>query len=150
MGHADVISTARPYRGARRRRGLFRDADGAVTVEFIIWIPVLLVILAFTADACLMYLIQADMWNVARDTARRMSTGQFTTNTAAQTYAGGQMLYPGKTYTITATGAGQAGVDKVIDVTLPISQAGVFGVLATFGSFTGATLEAKVTMRSEK
>jgi len=121
-----------------------------VTVEFIIWIPVLLVILAFTADACLMYLIQADMWNVARDTARRMSTGQLATNTAAHDYAAGQMLYPGKTYTIVPTGAGQAGVDKVIDVTLPISQAGVFGVLATFGSFTGATLEAKVTMRSEQ
>jgi len=148
VGHADVIAMARPYRGARR--GLFRAADGAVTVEFIIWIPVLLVILAFTADACLMYLIQADMWNVARDTARRMSTGQLATNDAAKTYAAGQMLYPGKTYVITPTGAGQAGVDKVIDVTFPISQAGVFGVLATFGSFTGATLEAKVTMRSEQ
>src|SRR5215475_9601986 len=142
------MRTAIPFRFRRGNRFLAGN-EGSVTVEFVIWIPVLLVILAFTADACLMYLVQADMWNVARDTVRRMSTGQITTIADAKTYASGQMLYSTKPYVITPTFAATANGDDIIDITLPVSQASVFGTLASFGGFSSATLEAKVTMRSE-
>ena len=121
-----------------------RGERGSITVEFVIWIPVFLVILGFIADASLMYVMQANMWNVARDAARRMSTGELD-KVAAETYAGNQLLYPNKPYTITAT----KGSDDVVEISIPIENASIFGVLAAYGSFTNATLRAKVTMRSE-
>jgi Flp pilus assembly protein TadG len=130
----------------KRLNALIRGKDGLVSVEFVLWMPVFFLILAFTADACVLYLMQADMWNVARDTARRMATGQLTTTAAAQTYASGQLLYPTKPYTYTIT----QGTDDVVGISIPISSASIFGVLAVYGSFSSATLNAQVTMRAEQ
>jgi Flp pilus assembly protein TadG len=130
----------------KRARRFGRSERGVITVEFVIWMPVFLVILAFIADACALYLMQADMWNVARDTARRMTTGQLATTLEAHDYAAAQLMYPNKPYTITAT----PGVpDDVVEITIPIRDASIFGVLAVYGSFSDATLKAKVTMRAE-
>lgn len=130
----------------KRLRSFGRSERGVITVEFVIWMPVFLVILAFIADACALYLIQADMWNVARDTARRMTTGQLGTAQEAHDYAAAQLMYPNKPYTITAT----PGVpDDVVQITIPITNASIFGVLAIYGSFSDATMTAKVTMRAE-
>lgn len=121
-----------------------REQQGVITVEFVIWMPVFLVMLAFIADASFLYLMQADMWNVARDTTRRMTTGQLTAANAPA-YAGAQLMYPSKPYIVTAT----QGLDDVVEISIPIKNASVFGVLAVFGSFSDATLRAKVTMRAE-
>jgi Flp pilus assembly protein TadG len=133
-------------RGRKRARlaNFGREQRGTITVEFVIWIPVFLVIMAFMADGCLLYLMQADMWSVARDTARRMTTGQMNAE-VAHDYAASQMMYPNKPYTITTT----AGVDDVVEISIPVKDASVFGVLAAYGSFTDAVLKAKVTMRAE-
>lgn len=130
--------------GRPRLAGFARGERGSITVEFVIWMPVFLVILAFIADACLLYLMQADMWNVARDTARRMTTGQLN-KPEAETYAKNQLLYSNKPYIVTAT----QGADDVVEITIPVANASVFGVLAAYGSFTNATLRARVTMRAE-
>lgn len=121
-----------------------RSTRGSMTVEFVIWIPILLVILAFTADACKLYLTQADMWDVARDTARRMSTGQYCAPDAAQDYAETQLLYP-LTYTFAIT----QGANDIVEITTPVAGASVFGVLASYGGFIDKTVGAKVTMPSE-
>lgn len=121
-----------------------RSTRGALTVEFVIWIPVFLVIMAFTADACKLYLTQADMWDVARDTARRMSTGQYCKIPDAQTYAQSQLLYP-LSYTFTIT----PGTTDVVEIDTPVSGASVFGILADYGGFTANTLRAKVSMPAE-
>jgi Flp pilus assembly protein TadG len=134
-------------RGRKRARlaNFGREQRGSITVEFVIWIPVFLIIMAFMADGCLLYLMQADMWSVARDTARRMTTGQMNA-TAAHDYAASQMMYPGKHYTINAS---VIGTDDVVEISIPVKDASVFGVLAAYGSFTDAVLKAKVTMRAE-
>lgn len=121
-----------------------REQRGSITVEFVIWIPVFLVIMGFIADATMLYLMQADMWNVARDTTRRMTTGQLSAPDA-ETYAASALLYPNKNYTITAT----QGTDDVVEISLPVTDASIFGVLAAFGGFSSSVLDAKVTMRDE-
>jgi Flp pilus assembly protein TadG len=132
------------FRRRARGTGFGAGERGSVTVEFVLWMPVFLVILGFIADATMLYLMQADMWNVARDTVRRMTTGEL--NAAdAKSYAATALLYPNKPYTITAT----SGSDDVVEIQLPVQQASVFGVLAVFGGFTNAVLDAKVTMRDE-
>jgi|GEM_PF-860108 len=130
---------------------------GTVTVEFILWMPVLLLILAFTADACQLYQVQADMWNVASDTARRMATGELVATTAttgtAQSYAATQLLYPNLPYTynfVEGSMTSTPPVDDVAEITVPMASASVFGILAVYGSFTGASIDVKVTMRAEQ
>jgi hypothetical protein len=141
-----ITLVSRVARFGKHLNAVIRKKDGLVSVEFVLWMPVFFLILAFTADACVLYLMQADMWNVARDTARRMATGQLTTTAAAQTYASGQLLYPSKPYTYSIT----QGTDDVVGISVPISNASIFGVLAVYGSFSGATLNAQVTMRAEQ
>lgn len=124
---------------------MWRGDRGTVTVEFVLWIPIFLIILAFTADACKLYLTQANMWDVARDTARGMSIGQYCDTATAQTYAQSQLYYSSLTYAFNVT----KGTADIVDITTPIAGASVFGVLASFGGFNTGTLEAKVTMPSE-
>ena len=145
----------------RKRRGFLRREDGSVTVEFIVWMPLFLIIVGFIVDAATTYLIQASMWNTAMDCARRMSTGQYTTTSDVQTKcAQKELLFaykfnpnskvsgPG---TITPTFPAAGGTDDTVEITLPMYEAGVFGVLAVFGGFTGsnAKLDVKATMKAE-
>jgi len=143
----------------RRLKTFGRRKEGSVTVEFIVWIPVFLIILAFTADACQLYLIQADLWNVARDAARRMSILQLTaapTDTVTP-YIKGQLLYynthyilndpPPKT-TTSCTNSVQT-INDVVTIKVPVQYASVFGVLEAWGGFSSATLSAQVTMLEE-
>ncbi|HXL98334.1 MAG TPA: TadE family protein [Rhizomicrobium sp.] len=141
----DMITPKGRAGSRRKRRFAFFGQSGTASVEFVIWMPIFAVILACSADACMMYLVQADMWDVARDTVRSMTTGELTATTAPA-YATGELLYPAKPYVITAT----AGTSDVVEITLPIQNASVFGTLALLGGFTGATIDAKVAMRAEK
>lgn len=121
-----------------------RTRRGTVSVEFVLWLPIFLVIMAFTADACKLYLTQANMYDVARDTARRISIGQYCTSTDAQGYARSQLLYP-LTYSYAIT----VGDDNVVTISTPIKDASVFGLMAEYGGFTDKTLSAVVTMPKE-
>ena len=52
-----------------------KDESAAVTVEFVLWVPVFVLILAITVDASVLFLTQANLWSIARDTTRQMSAG---------------------------------------------------------------------------
>lgn len=64
-----------------------RDEHGSVTIEFVLWIPVILVLVAIVIDATTIYVTHTEMWNVARDTARRMVTGSIRSEEQAVDYA---------------------------------------------------------------
>jgi len=153
---ATHITFATRLRNVLRRLWLFgRAADGTVTIEFVVWIPILLIILAFTADACQLYLIQADVWSVARDAARRMSIMQLTATPDTVTpYAKGQLLYYNTHYTITpstqtiCTNHIQT-INDIVKISVPVQYASVFGILEAYGGFASATLTANVTMLEE-
>ena len=49
-----------------------RDETGSVTIEFILWIPLIMALVALVVDATTIYITHTEMQNVARDTARRM------------------------------------------------------------------------------
>lgn len=130
-------------------RRFSRDVGGVVTVEFIPWVGVIVVLLGITADASKLYLTQADMNNVARDTARRMSTGQFCSATDAQSYAQNKMLFSNLTYNYNIT---FSGTDDVVDITTPLGSASVYGwvnqALQDAGT-TNPVIEAKAVMPAE-
>jgi hypothetical protein len=112
--------------------------------------PVFLLLMGFFADAANTYLIQASMWSTAMDCTRRMSVGQYTTVATARTCVQNQLLYAYKfaSSDITPT---YGSTDDTIEISLPFYKAGMFGVLAVFGGFTGTNfkLDVKTTMRAE-
>ena len=156
---ATHVTFASRLRNVLGRLWLFgRAADGTVTIEFVVWIPILLIILAFTADACQLYLIQADVWSVARDAARRMSIMQLTatpTDTVTP-YVKGQLLYYNTHYTITPSTTTTCNAtthiqttNDIVKISVPVQYASVFGILEAYGGFASATLTANVTMLEE-
>jgi Flp pilus assembly pilin Flp len=84
----------------RRRCGalsvgrFLRDEGGSATIEFVLWVPVFAFILMATVDATILYLHHTEMWNVARDTTRRMAEGSILTVSGAEAYAASALKAP--------------------------------------------------------
>lgn len=140
-----------------RLRGFFVRQSGSATVEFVVWMPFFLLLTGFFADVANTYLLQASMWSTAMDCTRRMSVGQYTSsqvspNDVVTACVKKEVLYPYKFSLSTATVTATYGTtDDSIEMSIPIYEAGIFGVFAVFGSFRGTTykLDVKTTMRAE-
>ena len=59
-------------------RAFISDDRGMATIEFVLWVPVYVILLVAVTDASILYLTHSEMWNAARDTARRISVGAMT------------------------------------------------------------------------
>lgn len=127
-----------------------KDQRGSSTVEFVIWIPLFVFFLAATIDASMLYLTQTEMWNVARDTARRVTTGQLPTEQAAKDYAAELLTIGGNTYWIVPT-IDQPNQEVTVRIGTFIHDADAFGVFGWFGQqgILTESLESQVTMRLE-
>ena len=140
---SNVLSRIRRLRW--RRRGLAGTDDGTVSVEFMLWMPLIFTIILFTVDVALIYLKQADMWTVARDQSRRMSVDSTYNPTQAQIQA---LLFSSlSSATVTTSGATTAGTDKVVTIQVPLCTASLFGVVGCYDN--SLNLTARVTMASE-
>ena len=123
-------------------REFLRDERGVETVEFIVWIPFIVFLLVIVTDTSFLYFGQTQMWNVARDTARRLTTGDLTSVTNAETFAENQLGKYGNDYTVTAEE--QTGYVRVI-VKVPVRQLVPFGLFTQ--AFLGDDVIARVVMR---
>ncbi|HUS54644.1 MAG TPA: TadE/TadG family type IV pilus assembly protein [Thermohalobaculum sp.] len=127
----------------RGDRSFLRNETGAVTIEFVTLVPAFIAILVFFTDASIVYLTRTEMWNTARDIARRMSTDEFTTDTQVMDYAASHLLLGQRQYTVDPTFGG----DMRIDIAVSIQDAAVFGLWLK--PIIGQSLLASVTMRRE-
>ena len=118
-----------------------RDEYGGVTVEFVVWVVPFMAMLALIVDASILYLTHTEMWNVARDVARRLAIGDITIPQAYD-YAEEELFLYGHSYNMTAT----VGVDVVVSIGTSVADASVFGI---FGRFIDGDLVARVVMRRE-
>ena len=121
-----------------------RAEKGAVTIEFILWVPVFVGLLVFVTDASIIYLTHSEMWSVARDTTRRMTTGQFTTPTQARGYAAAHLFLGSRTYVIEPE---FRSADMNIKIAIGLGDAAVFGFF--FKPILGQSLLVDVVMRKE-
>lgn len=140
---------------AKRLKQLIRDfgdESGATTVEFVLWVPVFMLILMLTVDVSLLFLRQSNMWQVARDTARQVSIGQLTTKAKAEEYAELKGTFGGD------TPAADVEIDTTyrwvrVNISVPMREVGVFGIFKVGGRVItiGGTgnLVASVTHRLE-
>ena len=80
------------------------DDSGAVTVEFVLWVPVFMTILWLVADASLLFFSNTKMWRVASDTTRQVAVGALDT-AEAEAFARNRSAQ-GKHYLVNVTSNG--------------------------------------------
>ena len=129
----------------RRISAFLRDQRGSQTIQFVLFVPLFMLLLVIVTDASILYLTSSEMENVARDTARRMAAKQLTSETEAEAYAASQLtMYP-NTYALSASYDPNGQMVMVISV--PVANAMVFGMF--LAPLFDEKLEARVTMRAE-
>ncbi len=119
------------------------DEHGSATIEFVLWVPIFVVILVAATDATVLYLHHTEMWNVSRDVARRVAVGDMTEADAAAAVQNEMFLYS-RAYTVATSNP--TDLDVQIMIQTSIADASVFGF---FEPIMGRYLTASVTMRRE-
>ncbi len=120
-----------------------RDENGSATIEFVLWVPIFVVILVAATDATVLYLHHTEMWNVSRDVARRVAVGDMTEADAVTVVQNEMFLYS-RAYTVATSDPAELDVQIMIQTS--IADASVFGF---FKPVLGRYLTASVTMRRE-
>ncbi len=121
-----------------------RAEKGAVTIEFVLWVPIFVGLFVFVTDASIIYLTHSEMWSAARDTTRRMTTGEITTKAEARDYTAARLFLGSRTYVIDPE---LASSDLNITIAIGLDDAAIFGFF--FKPILGQSLVASVTMRKE-
>ncbi len=119
------------------------DEKGAVTIEFVLWVPIFVGLLVFVTDASIIYLTHSEMWSVARDTVRRMTTGEITSDAEVVEHASAHLFLGNRTYVIDP----DFGSDMNVTIVIGLDGAAIFGFF--FKPILGQSLVASVTMRKE-
>ena len=125
-----------------------RDDRGSQTIEIVLWIPIFVALLVIITDASMLYLTQTEMWNVARDTARRMTTTNLQTVAEAEDYANSQLnLYTNNSglYSVDVS------YDPVVQVVISVGAGDISFTGFRYLDFTilGGPITAQVVMRPE-
>ena len=126
-----------------RASQFLRDEHGSATIEFVLWVPVFVVLLVATTDASILYLHHTEMWNVSRDVARRVSVGDLTEADAVNVVQNEMFLYS-SAYTVATSDPTALNVQITIQTS--IADASVFGF---FQPVLDQYLTASVVMRRE-
>lgn len=131
----------------RRLRAFLCEEQGAVTIEFILWMPIVVALLVTAIDGTMLYVTHTEMWNVSRDTARRMVTGKIRTVEEAEAYAVNAMSLRELPYGVFA----YYDADNVVEFRMAISFSDIS--IAGYGSpllIFGTEMMARVVMRPDK
>lgn len=118
------------------------DESAAVTVEFVLWVPVFVLILAITVDATVLFMTQANLWSISRDTTRLMAA-RYLTDAEAKDYARDRMAAWGDDTTIEASSTLS---EATVTFTVPIASVSPFNIVT---AFTSGTLGVTLTQHME-
>lgn len=124
-------------------RQFLEDTRGAVTIEFTVLVPFFLFLMMLFADASVVYQTHSEMYNAARDIARRMSTGELTTPQQVRDYAAQHLFLGDRQYVVDP----HFGSNMTLTITVGFDQAVFFGLF--FRPLLGKTIVATSTMRRE-
>ena len=121
-----------------------KDSKGAVTIEFTVLVPAFVFLMVSFADTSIVYLTHTEMYNAARDIARRMATHELTTESDVQAYAEEHLSLVNRQYILDPDFGGVMSVR----IEVLISQAVFFG--AFFEPILGRALITTASVRAEK
>ena len=122
-----------------------RDETGSMTVEFVLWVPIIVALLVTMIDATTLYVTHSEMWNVARDTARRMVTGNLQSRAEAKAYAVNAMNLRDFPYDVDVT-FDPAKTFEVM-ITLSVNDMSIIGYSPL--TIFGVDMAARVIMRPD-
>lgn len=123
-----------------RTAAFFSDRRGTAGIEMAFVAPVLMVMLTGMMHFGSLFLIQNNMSDVARETARRVAVGDLT-QAEGQQFALDNLINWGVTFTVTVTPSGN---DISVDIEAPMADA---ALVDPFGITTSGTIKARSTMR---
>ncbi len=123
----------------QRRRVLCEDESGGVTVEYVLWLPIWIIIMTMTADATILFHQRSQFFLAARDMSRQVAVGALTTAEAEQSVEGAFAQVNQFDATVsTANGFVTTTLSAPFESFTHLS-----------GKITGGTLNASVTMYIE-
>ena len=125
-----------------KMRQLFADERGAVTVEFVTWMPAFAAMLAFIVDFSFVFLTNSSMWDSARDAARRIALHKMTADQAEE-YVLDSLFTPSHNFRVEAI---EGEEEVVVTVVTPINDATAFRI---YSALLPGNLVARVTMLRE-
>ena len=102
-----------------------RSERGAVSVDFVMWVPVLFAIILIATDATMAFMRQSHMWQVSRETARivsRYGMDEATAEAYAQAEATISNTKPVVDVTLTST-------DVTVTMSMPVTAMMPFNTL---------------------
>ena len=142
------VSSAETYGGkgvviaiSRLLRRFRNDQRGSFSIEFVVWLPFVFFLVALSIDVSISLFRFSRVWDIARDTARRASTGDLTAQ-QAEAYALSKL--PG------AAGYSVAVDDSAeMDVTVSILAEQISPMLGRLEWFSPGPLGVDFTMRKE-
>lgn len=111
-----------------------RQDSGSSTIEFVLWMPIVLLILLLIVDASMLFMSRSHAIRVLQDTNRLYSVGQFTGTTAeritqAQTYALNRLRGLSPSATALTTETNRVVRTQATMETREIAQIGFLGVM---------------------
>lgn len=120
-----ALCRERPMADTRTRIGRFlTDEQGAVTIEFTVLVPFFILLMVLLVDTSVVYMTHSEMFSTARDIARRMSTGELSTEQEVLDYAAGTLFLGDRTYTVDA----DFGEEMRCAIAVPVADAAIFGI----------------------
>ena len=121
------------------------DDSGSEIIQFVVLLPLFAFLLVIVTDASFLFLYHTEMENVARDTARRMATGDISSQADAETHAYEQLYASDQPYEVVANYDPDTAMTVIISV--PMVDVAVFGLFVQ--PVLGNMMSARAVMRSE-
>lgn len=103
-------------------RGFLRDQRGAVTIEFVTIFPAFVIVMLMFTDASVLFLTYTELFNVSRDTARRVAVGALHVDDVPA-YVRERAMLGARTYTV----GSYSGSVVIVELSVNIGDASVFG-----------------------
>lgn len=113
-----------------RIRDFLGDSDGSATIEFLIWMPVLVTLICFSADCALYFGYKAMVMRIVEDANRAASIGRLTSADATKTYVVGRLGAYATDATVTVNWDSSTGLVQTI-VDIPTSAVTATSLLTT-------------------
>ncbi|WP_322895367.1 MULTISPECIES: TadE family protein [unclassified Yoonia] len=114
----------------------WRREDGSVTVEYVLWIPVIMSFMVLITDATMLMHNQSLMFVAARDASRQVALGQKTANEAEEGILARFAKAPNATASVQ-----EANGFVTATIAIPFEDVAIFG-----GLLSNASIRADVTM----
>ena len=124
-----------------RLQKFLHDERAAVTIEFVAVFPAFVFFLLFVVDASVLFLTRADLFNTARDVARRVSVGALHIDDMPA-YVSERAILGARTYTVGAF----SGSVVIIELSVNVGDASVVGF---FTPILGREMAVRVEMLRE-